>query len=119
MKSSVIEVGGLLSSLSARGVERQLRRLPGVARAEVNYVAGSATVEYDEAAIHLKTIKARVHECGYHCSGALLPKHLCEPEDPPAEAVTVLPMADHAGHAHPAEHTRPEHAAPSASSPAT
>src|SRR5688572_3328456 len=48
MKTSVIEVGGLLSVLSARGVEKQLARLPGVERVEVNYAAGSATVVYDE-----------------------------------------------------------------------
>ena len=29
MKTSVIEVGGMLSALSARGVEKQLGKLPG------------------------------------------------------------------------------------------
>ncbi len=109
MKTSVIEIGGLLSVLSARGVEKQLARLPGVRKAEVNYVAGSATVTYDETAVDLKTIKARVHECGYHCAGEQLPKHVCEPEDPPGEAAVVsMPghaeharaaVAEHAGHA--------------------
>jgi P-type Cu2+ transporter len=84
MKTSVIEVGGMLSALSAHGVEKQLAKLRGVERAEVNYVSGSATVVYDETVIDLKAIKARVHECGYHCSGELLPKHLCKPEDPPS-----------------------------------
>ncbi len=65
-------------------------------------------MQYDEAVIDLKAIKAKVRECGYHCSGALLPKHLCEPEDPPAEAAAVLPMTDHA---HPAGHARHVHAA--------
>ena len=59
MKTSIVEVGGLLSVLSAQGVEKQLARLPGVKRAEVNYVAGSATVVYDESVIDLKTIKAK------------------------------------------------------------
>ena len=84
MRTSVIEVGGLLSVLSGRGVEKQLAKLRGVERVEVNYVSGSATVVYNEAVIDLKTIKARVHECGYHCSGELVPKHLCKPEDPPS-----------------------------------
>ena len=69
MKTSVIEVGGMLSALSAHGVEKQLAKLRGVERAEVNYVSGSATVVYDETVIDLKTIEAKVHECGYHCSG--------------------------------------------------
>jgi Cu2+-exporting ATPase len=83
MKTVTIEIGGLLSALSARGVEKQLAKLTGVHKAEVNYVAGSATVVYDETVTGLKAIKARVHECGYHCTGEMLPKHLCVPEDPP------------------------------------
>lgn len=73
----------MLSALSARGVEKQLAKLPGVHEAEVNYVAGSATVVHDETVIDLKTIKAWVHECGYHCTGEMLPKRACVPEDPP------------------------------------
>ena len=73
MKTTVIEIGGLLSVLSARGVEKQLLKLPGVTKAEVNYVAGSATVAYDETVVDLKAIKTRVHECGYHCVGERLP----------------------------------------------
>lgn len=85
MKTSVIEVDGMLSALSAHGVEKQLGKLRGVERAEVNYVSGSATVVYDETVIDLKTIKAKVHGCGYHCSGELVPKHLCKPGNPPSE----------------------------------
>ncbi|MBE0624463.1 MAG: copper-translocating P-type ATPase [Burkholderiales bacterium] len=102
MKTSVIEVGGMLSALSALGAEKRLARLAGVKKIEVNYVSGSATVVYDEAVTDLNTIKARVHECGYHCSGELAPKHVCEPEDPPAQAA-ALPGALHAGHRHPAK----------------
>ncbi len=97
MKTVTIEVGDLLSVLSALGVEKQLAMLPGVQRIEVNYVAGSATVVYDEIVTDLDTIKARVHECGYHCRGELLPRHVCVPEDPPAAAVAP---AVHAGHGH-------------------
>ncbi len=67
MKTTIIEVAGLLSVHSARGVEKQLARLPGVKRVDVNYVAGSATVVYDDAMTDLQTIKAKVGECGYHC----------------------------------------------------
>ncbi len=78
MKTSIIEVGGMLSALSARGVEKQLLRLPGIEKAEVNYVGGSATVVYDETVIGLKAIMARVQKCGYHCSGESLPRHVCK-----------------------------------------
>ncbi len=86
----------MLSVLSARGVEKQVARLPGVKRVEVNYAAGSATVVYDETRLNLKTLKARVRECGYHCGGELTPKHVCAPEDPPAVAAAPAPMAGHA-----------------------
>ncbi len=98
MKTSIIEVGGLLSVLSARGVEKQVARLPGVERVEVNYAAGSATVVYDERRLDLKTLKARVRECGYHCGGELVPRHVCAPEDPPVVAAATAPMAGHAAH---------------------
>ncbi len=85
--------------LSASGVEKQLAKLTGVHKAEVNYVAGSATVVYDETVIDLKAIKAQVHECGYHCAGERLPKHVCVPEDPPAMAAAIaIAPAIHAGH---------------------
>jgi Cu2+-exporting ATPase len=112
MKTSVIEVGGLLSVLSARGVKKQLARLPGVERVEVNYAAGSATVVYDEKRVDLPTLKARVRECGYHCGGELVPRHVCAPEDPPGEPAAPAAMAHHAApdaHAHAAQATPTAH----------
>ena len=46
MKTVNVDVSGMLSPLSARGVEKQLARLRGVKKVVVNYVAGSATVTY-------------------------------------------------------------------------
>ncbi len=101
MKTATIEISGLLSALSSLGVEKQLAKLPGIHKAEVNYVAGSATVAYDETIIDLKTIKHKVHECGYHCAGEQMPKHVCVPEDPPvATAGIAIPPMAHAGHGH-------------------
>ncbi|MDO8249594.1 MAG: heavy metal translocating P-type ATPase [Rhodoferax sp.] len=79
MKSSTIEVGELVSTLSAAGVEKQLSMLRGVHHADVNYVAGSATVHYDESRITLEAIRQRVIDCGYHCRGELVPAHVCAP----------------------------------------
>ncbi len=103
MKTVTIAVGDLLSALSALGVEKQLMKLAGVHKVEMNYVAGSATVVYDETATDLKTIKAKVHECGYHCAGESLPRHVCVPEDPPAAATAGIAPPAHAGHEMPAE----------------
>ena len=99
MKTSTIEVGELVSTLSAAGVQRQLSTLPGVHHADVNYVAGSATVHYDEAKITLDTIRQRVVDCGYHCRGELVPAHVCDPAD------HKMAGDAHAGHAgHPMPH---------------
>ncbi len=99
MKTTTIEVGQLVSTLSAAGVQKQLELLPGVHRANVNYVAGSATVHYDEAKTTLKAIRQRVVDCGYHCGGEMLPAHVC---DRPADSKS--PPDAHAGHA---GHTNP------------
>jgi Cu2+-exporting ATPase len=103
MKTNIIDVSGMLSPLSARGVEKQLGRLRGVKKVEVNYVAGSATITYDEAQTDLKTIKAKVHECGYHCGGEMVPRHVCRPEDPPAEAAGLPAHTGHVSGVKPAE----------------
>lgn len=95
MKTSTIEVGELVSTLSAVGVERQLSTLPGVHHADVNYVAGSATVHYDEAKTTLETIRQRVASCGYHCRGELVPAHVC---DPGGQKPNGAARAEHAGH---------------------
>ncbi len=95
MKASTIEVGELVSTLSAAGVKRQLSTLPGVHHADVNYVAGSATVHYDEAKVTLDAIRQRVVDCGYHCRGELVPAHVCDPAD---HAMAGAAHADHAGH---------------------
>jgi Cu2+-exporting ATPase len=67
MKTSVIDVGGMLSALSAHGVEKRLDKLDGVYSATVNYAAGSAAMRYDEARITIADIRAAVRHCGYRC----------------------------------------------------
>jgi len=117
MRTSVIEVGGLLSALCALGVEKRLRTLAGVARADVSYTSGSATVVYDEAKTSLATIKTAVRDCGYACTGELTPSHVCKPEDPPGDAgVAAVPMpaVHRAEHAHPAAHAPAAPAKPAA-----
>ncbi|MDO8945122.1 MAG: heavy metal translocating P-type ATPase, partial [Desulfobacterales bacterium] len=105
MQTATIEVTGLLSALSARGIEKKLLRLPGIHTAAVNYVAGSATVAYDETATDLQAIETGVRVCGYHCAGAQLPRHLCAPEERlaagrahEAHAATADAMAHEMGH---------------------
>lgn len=83
MTTSTLEVGGLFSVLGAHGIERQLRRLAGVSRVSVNPVSGSTTVEYDPAKTSLSTIEAAIEDCGFHCAGEALPRHVCDPHAMP------------------------------------
>jgi len=106
MKTATIDVGGLLSPLCAQGVEKQLCKMPGVKRADVNFVSGSVTVEHDESVTTLDRIKRCIRDCGYRCSGEMLPEHVCTPGDPPGNAGTaavVLPNG-HSGHKGHARH---------------
>jgi Cu2+-exporting ATPase len=75
MKTSVIEIGGMLSALSSHGLEKQLGKLRGVYSATVNYAAGNTTVRYDDTRIKIADIKAKVHQCGYQCAGERHAKH--------------------------------------------
>lgn len=113
MKTTAIDVRDLLSPLSARGVEKQLAKVPGVKQIDVSCVSGSATVQYDETVTDLSTIKAEVRECGHHCGGELVPRHLCEQEHPPGDASATADSAGvvpspptqlaHTGHVEPAQ----------------
>ena len=67
MKTSVIEVEGMLSALSSHGVEKRLGQIRGVHSATVNFAAGSAAVRYDEAQVGITDLQAAVHQCGYGC----------------------------------------------------
>jgi Cu2+-exporting ATPase len=77
MTTSTFEVGDLFSVLGARGIEKQLQRVPGVGRVSVNPVSGSTTVAYDPAETSVSAIQAAIDACGFHCAGEALPKHVC------------------------------------------
>ncbi|MDE2092776.1 MAG: copper-translocating P-type ATPase [Burkholderiales bacterium] len=114
------EVGGLLSSMSARGVEKQLAQLPGVAAVQANAVAGTASVSFDPERISADAVRRAIEECGYHCAGESVPNHLCTPHaahdhahshaqdhahPPGPEAGAHAPAHDHGGAEHMASPT--------------
>lgn len=78
MKSSVIEVQGMLMALSADAVEKRIRKVPGVESATVNDTAGNATVRYDEDLLDIADIKAAVHQSEYQTEGESEPRHVSE-----------------------------------------
>ena len=79
MKTATLDVGGMLSSLDYQAVEKQLGRILGVQRVTATVASNSVTVEYDESVTSVAALKAKINECGFHCTGRIMPKHVCEP----------------------------------------
>src|SRR6516225_8667681 len=117
MKTATLDVDGMLSMLDYQAVEKQLSRIPGVQRATASIASSSATVEYDEAVTSVARLKDKINECGFHCTGQIVPKHICEPHpghvdehgmqvDHGAPMKHLAPRAPgHPAHEHHAAHT--------------
>ena len=78
MTTSTFDVSDLFSALDAHGIERQLQRIEGVGRVSVNPVSGSTTVTYDAEKTNLPALRAAIEDCGFHCEGEALPRHICD-----------------------------------------
>ncbi len=93
MTTSTLEVGDLLSILGARGIERQLRRVTGVGRVSVNPVSSSTTVVYNPGKTGLAAIQAAIEDCGFHCAGEALPRHVCETQETASKSRRQAPAS--------------------------
>jgi Cu2+-exporting ATPase len=79
-------------------LQAYLERQPGVLRAEANPVGHSVTVTFDLRATDVETLRRHVEDCGFHCEGEVLPRHVCAPAPaPPSAAPAARP--EHAAHA--------------------
>ena len=100
MKVVVLEAGGLLRGSSGPALESFLLRHRGIRRAEANYMSETVTVGYDESEISEAEIRALIEDCGCHCQGEVVPRHLHKPE-PGVAAEHRRPVleSDHLAHA--------------------
>jgi len=100
MKTATLDAGGMLSMLDYQAVEKQLGRMPGVQRATASIASNSATVEYNETITSVAALKDKINECGFHCTGQIMPKHVCEPRPgmPAAAQPPAAPMAHDMAH---------------------
>ena len=73
MKTSVIEVDGMLSVFSVDEVEKRISEVLGVDSVTVNYAARSATVRYDETRLEVADIKSTVRQRGYESTTPVVP----------------------------------------------
>lgn len=79
LREVVLESGGLLRGSSGPALERVLLRQSGIHYVDANYLSDTATIGYDEAAISEPDLRRLIEECGYHCRGEIVPRHLCAP----------------------------------------
>ena len=106
--TAVLELSGLQWATEKHVAENVLRRWPGVIDADVNPVAQTATVSFDAKRTSVAELRQEIVDCGYHCAGESVPKHVCRalPHDGPASTDHDM----HAGHdAHPTAPMRSPH----------
>jgi Cu2+-exporting ATPase len=105
MRTITVDVSGFRTPLDPLVIEKHLRALKGVQGATANFASASATVDYDEAAVSAGELEQAVRDCGFHCRGEVVPRHVCEPGQDTvahhrhAAADTAAKRADHAVHA--------------------
>ncbi len=99
-----LAVGGLAWASSDAVIDSVLARRPGVLSVAANAVTGTATVTYDPATTSVAELAGWVRECGFHCTGASVPAHVCDPLTAPHD---VPPAAPPDAERHGAEHEPP------------
>jgi Cu2+-exporting ATPase len=100
MREVVLEACGLVHGSSGPALGGFLHRQPGIHHAETNALSGSVTVGFDEAQISQAEIEQLIQECGLHCRGEVVPRHLCAPapEQAAARPGEMAQMAHEMGH---------------------
>ena len=77
MQTVTLEVRGLFQCLDHLAVEKQLLKRPGVSSAMANPASESVTVVFDEKLSSAADLREAVNNCGFHCGGRLVPRHVC------------------------------------------
>ena len=88
--TAVIEMFGLQWATSKNRVEAVLSRRPGVLEVDANPVAQTATVTYDPSQTSVAELAGWLRDCGCHCTGQSVPKHICDPLAEPAAHATSM-----------------------------
>jgi len=104
MTAITLDASGFRTPLDPEVLEKHLRSLRGVTSAASNFASATVTVDYDPAKTAPAQLEAAVRDCGFHCAGEAVPRHVCVPGkdtfwhagEPPAGPPTKL--AEHAVH---------------------
>lgn len=77
MKTITFDLRGAFGTLDHLGVEKQLRGVAGVTEVSANAASDSVTVSFDESRTSETAIEEKIADCGFHCGGRLVPRHVC------------------------------------------
>ncbi|MBF6246179.1 heavy metal translocating P-type ATPase [Nocardia elegans] len=75
----VLDLNGLHWASRRQVATRVLQRRPGVLEATVNPAAQTATVSFDPSRTSVHDLREWLRDCGIHCSGRSVPRHICDP----------------------------------------
>ena len=82
MRTTTVDISSFATPLDPLMVEKRLRALPGVSAVSANFTSASATVTHDKAIIDVAALARAVRDCGFHCRGEIVPRHVCAPDLP-------------------------------------
>jgi P-type Cu+ transporter len=65
IKAETLEIGGMSCTACAQASERAVKKLSGVAKANVNFATERLSVEYEDGEVSIDAIKAAIAKAGY------------------------------------------------------
>src|SRR5690606_12919413 len=75
--TATLDFNASADRLGHLGIEKQLAALPGVLSASASPVGLSISVTFDDSRTSVEALRQAVEDCGYHCAGEVLPRHVC------------------------------------------
>ncbi|HLG06445.1 MAG TPA: heavy-metal-associated domain-containing protein, partial [Gemmatimonadales bacterium] len=94
MREAILEALGMLRGSTGPALQSFLMRQRGVHHAAANPAGDTVTVHYDEALVTKAELRRYIEQCGLHCRGEVVPRHLCSP----AGQGEMAQMAHEMGH---------------------
>ncbi len=107
MRTTTVDVTGFQTPLDPLVIEKRLRALPGVHAVAANFASATATVTYDDQITDVGSLRQAVRDCGFHCRGEVVPRHVCAPGEDTVAPDNPRSPAQHAAHVHHAHKAGP------------
>src|SRR4051812_29498814 len=94
-QTGVLEMAGVHWASEKAGAESVLGRRPGVVAVEANPGGQTAAVTYAPTRTWGAQLTGWVRDCGYHCAGQSVPRHVCAPAAEPHAPATTAARGEH------------------------